>query len=109
MEENGGGSRFAALGIGAVVVAVFVLLPFMIVAGFYAFANVQAILTGGGFSSRTLDIPVFLIVLVGTVVMFVLGLFAVISLIGRSFSPKRRDRDREDADAFEEIAQAEPR
>lgn len=103
METNGGGSKFIGLGIAAVVVAILVLLPFMIAFGFYAFANVQAILTGSDLSSETVNVPVFLTVVVGTVTLFILGLFAVISLIGRSFTPKRRERD--DVEPFEEIPQ----
>jgi hypothetical protein len=92
VEKDGGdGPRVAALGIAVAMVGIMVLLPFLVVVGFYTFANVQALITGSDLSSRTLSIPVFLIVLVGTVVLLVLGLFGVVSLIGRSFSPKRRD------------------
>jgi uncharacterized membrane protein YjgN (DUF898 family) len=92
MDDRGGGGRGAAIGIAVIVVSVLVLLPFMIVVGFYAFAQVPAILNGLGFSAETINIPVFLTVLVGTVALFVLAMFGAVSLIGRSFSPKRRDR-----------------
>ncbi len=91
--DGGDGPRFGALGIAATVVGFMVLLPFLIVVGFYSFANVQALIVGSDFSSRTLSIPVFFIVLVGTVALFVLLLLGVVSLIGRSFSPKRRDEE----------------
>ena len=100
MEQNGGGSKFIGLGIAAAVVAIMVLLPFMIVVGFYAFANVQALVTGSDLSSRTLNIAVFLTVLVGTVALLILGLFGVVSLIGRSFTPKGRE---EEAGLFPEL------
>ena len=87
-------SRFTALGIGFMVVAVLVFLPFMIAVSFYTFASIQAIITGLGFSSETLNIPLFLIMLVGTVTLFVVVLHAIVAMVGRSFSPKRkRDRD----------------
>jgi TRAP-type mannitol/chloroaromatic compound transport system permease small subunit len=98
-----GGSKAAGLGVAAAVVALLVLLPFMVVVAFYAFANVQAIITGSDLSSRSLSVPVFLIVLVGTVALLILGLFGIVSLIGRSFSPKRR-KDR--AEPFEEVREA---
>lgn len=104
MTTNGGdGSRFMALGIAAALVAILVLLPFMVVVGFYSFANVQALITGSDLSAQTLSIPVFLIVLVGTVVLFILLLFGVVSLIGRSFSPRRRE---EQGDPFAEVPEA---
>jgi len=101
---NGGdGSRFMALGIAAALVAILVLLPFMIVVGFYSFANVQALITGSDLSAQTLNIPVFLIGLVGTVVVFILLLFGVVSLIGRSLSPRRRE---EEGELFVELSEA---
>jgi hypothetical protein len=42
-------------------------------------------------------------VLVGTVVVFILLLFGVVSLIGRSFSPRRRE---EEGEPFAEVPEA---
>lgn len=92
-EQRGGGSKFVGLGIAVAVVAIMVLLPFFVVVGFYAFANVQAIVTGSDLSSKTLNVGVFLTVLVGMVALFILGLFGLVSLIGRSFSPRRRKEE----------------
>lgn len=104
MTTNGAdGSRFVALGIAAALVAILVFLPFMIVVGFYSFANVQALITGSDLSAQTLSIPVFLIVLVGTVVLFIVLLFGVVSLVGRSFSPRRRE---ERGEPFAELPEA---
>ena len=86
-------SRSGAFGVAAVSIAVLVLLPFLIVVGFYTFAQIQAIVTGLDFSSETLNVPVFLIGLVGTVTLFLLAMAGVAALIGRSFTPKRRERD----------------
>jgi hypothetical protein len=86
-------SRFQGLGIGLLVVVGFVVLPIAIAIGFYTFATIQAILTGLDFSSQTLNVPLFLIVLVGTVTLFVVLVHAAVSFVGRSLSPKRRDED----------------
>jgi TRAP-type mannitol/chloroaromatic compound transport system permease small subunit len=99
--SGGSDSKAAGVGIGLVVVVMFTLLPFMVAIAFYVFAQVQAIITGLDLSSETLNIPVFLIVLVGTVTLFVVGIHALVSLIGRSFTPKRRE-DRDVELAFEE-------
>ena len=97
-------SRFGAIGVAIVIVAVLVLLPMMIVVGFYAFAQIQAIVTGFDLSSETLNVPVFLTVLVLTVALFLLVLAGVVALIGRSFSPKRQEGA--DEIAFSEISEA---
>jgi len=104
-ERGGGGGKGAAIGVAALVVAVTTLLPFMIAFGFYVFAQVQAIVNGSDLSSETLNIPVFLTILVGTVALFILLMCGAIAVVGRSFTPKRRDRrdrDREDASALAE-------
>jgi hypothetical protein len=75
------------------VVAGFVMLPIAIAVGFYTFATIQAIITGLDFSSETLSIPLFLIVLVGTVTLFVVLVHVAVALAGRALSPKRRDED----------------
>ena len=87
------GSRFQALGIGILVLVAFVMLPIAIAFGFYGFATIAAIVTGTDFSSDTLNIPVFLMVLVGTVTLFVVLIKVMVSLVGRSLSPKRRHGD----------------
>jgi TRAP-type mannitol/chloroaromatic compound transport system permease small subunit len=96
-DGNGvGGPKAAGLGIGVMVVVLFTLMPLIVAIAFYVFAYVQAIITGMDLSSETLNVPVFLIVLVGTVTLFIVGIHALVGLIGRSFSPKRRaDRDAE--------------
>ena len=99
------GSKAAGLGIGFLLVITFTLLPLMVAIAFYVFAQVQAIVTGLDLSSETLNIPIFLIVLVGTVVLFVLGIHALVGLIGRSFSPPKRRKDRDAELAFEEPAE----
>jgi hypothetical protein len=86
-------SRFHGLGIGLLVVAGFVMLPIAIAIGFYSFATIQAIITGLDFSSQTLNIPVFLMVLVGTVTLSVILVKVAVVLAGRALSPKRRDED----------------
>lgn len=86
-------SRFQALAIGILVVIGFVILPLAIAFGFYGFATIQAIVTGTDFSSDTLHVPAFLMVMVGTVTLLVVLIKAAVSLVGRSLSPKRRDED----------------
>lgn len=104
-ESGGGDSKVAGVGIGLMIVVMFTLLPFIVAVAFYVFAQVQAILTGLDLSSETLNIPVFLIVLVGTVVLFVVGIHALVGLIGRSFSPPKRHKDRDTELVFEEPAE----
>jgi hypothetical protein len=86
-----GGDRPYGLAIGAVVVAAMVALPFLIVPAFYVFANMYAIVAGTDFSSDTIDVGAFLAGLLLTVTFLLLGMAAVVSLIGRALSPKRRE------------------
>lgn len=76
-----------------------VLLPALIVAAFYAFANVQALLTGLDLSAATLDVPVFLTGLAVTVAVLLVALAVGIGLIGRGLSPKRPGAQ----DPFDEV------
>jgi uncharacterized membrane protein YjgN (DUF898 family) len=85
-----GGSKPLGLVIAAIVVGVLVMLPMMIVAGFYLFASVYAIIAGSDFGSDTINTGAFLTGLVLTVAAGVLVMAGAIALIGRSLSPKRR-------------------
>lgn len=84
------GSRLLGLGIGIVCVAVLVMLPFLIPVAFYVFANVYALIKGTTFSSETTNDGVFLTLLVLSVAFFPIGLAALVGLLGRALSPKRR-------------------
>ncbi|HEX5951207.1 MAG TPA: hypothetical protein VFZ96_09400 [Actinomycetota bacterium] len=86
-------SRSIGLGIAAAVVAILVLMPAVVVALFYTFANVHAIVTGWDFSSDTMNVPAFVTGLVLTVATVVVLMGVVVGLIGRSLSPKRRRED----------------
>lgn len=85
-------SKMTGLVVGLVGLATFAALPFLIPAAFYAFANVYAIITGTDFSSDTINVGVLLTGLVVTVAMLVVAMAVAVNLIGRSLSPKRRDR-----------------
>ncbi len=99
-QDDPGDSRFIGLGIAVAIVVLLVLLPALAVVGFYTFANVYALITGSDFSSDTMNVPVFLTGLVVTVAAMVMLTAAVVSLIGRSLSPKRRkDEDEPVAEA----------
>lgn len=84
------GSRAVGLAVAAVLVAGIVLLPALVVVAFYAYANVQAALTGPDFASDALNVPVFLTGLTVTVAALLVLIAAGIGLIGRSLSPRRR-------------------
>ena len=88
-----GGDKPAGLIVAAVAVATFVALPALIVPAFYLFANAYAIVTGTDFSSDTMNVPVFLTLLVLAVAMFVVAMAIGVGLVGRSLSPKRRRDD----------------
>jgi len=75
--------------IAAIVVTVILALPIMVVAGFYTFASVYAIVAGSDFGSDTINVGAFLTGLVVTVAMGLVLMAAAISLIGRALSPKR--------------------
>jgi hypothetical protein len=83
------GSKPIGLAIGVAVLMVLGLLPFLIVVLFYLFANVDAIVTGTRFGSGTLNVGVFLTGLVLTVALLLVGLSALVGLLGRALSPKR--------------------
>jgi hypothetical protein len=87
------GSRAVGLAVAAALVAGVVLLPALVVVAFYAFANVQALLTGPDLSSETLNVPVFLTGLALTVATLVVLIAVGVGLIGRSLSPERRAED----------------
>ena len=87
------GSRGIGLGVAAAVVAILVLMPALIVALFYTFANVHAIVTGPDFSSDTMNVGAFFAGLALTVAAAVVLMAVVVGLIGRSLSPKRRRED----------------
>lgn len=91
------GSRGVGLGVAAVVVAVILLMPALVIVLFYTFANVYALITGSDFSSDTMNVAVFLTGLVLTVATLVVVMAVAVGLAGRSLSPKRRARD----DAFD--------
>ena len=84
------GSRFVGVGIGLAAFAVFVMLAFLIPITFYMVANVYAATKGTTFSSDTANTGVVLTLLVGSVVLFPLGLAVAIAYLGRVLSPKRR-------------------
>lgn len=84
------GSRGVGLAVAVALLAGVLLLPALIVAAFYVFANVQALFTGLDLSAATLNVPVFLTGLAVTVAVLLVALAAGIGLIGRSLSPKRR-------------------
>ena len=84
------GSRFVGVGIGLATFAVFVMLPFLIPIAFYVVANVYAVTKGTMFSSDTANTGVVLTLLVGSVVLFPVGLAVAIAFLGRVLSPKRR-------------------
>ena len=83
------GSRFLGVGIGLAAFAVFVMLPFLIPITFYVVANVYAATKGATFSSDTANTGVVLTLLVGSVVLFPVGLAVAIAFLGRVLSPKR--------------------
>lgn len=87
------GSRGVGLGVAAAVIAVLVLTPALIVALFYLFANVHAVVTGSDFSSDTMNVAAFLTGLALTVATIVVLMSVLVGLIGRSLSPKRRRSD----------------
>lgn len=91
-------SKFIGLAVGLVCLGVLALLPVLIVVTFYLFANVYAIVIGSDFGSNTIDAGVLLIGLVLTVATFLIVMAVGANLIGRSLSPKRKDRGETDWD-----------
>lgn len=89
-ETSPHGSRSVGLGIGLVAFVVFAALPFLIVVSYYLVASVYAIVKGTTFSAETSNVPLLLTLLVMTVAVFPVALAALIALVGRSLSPKRR-------------------
>ncbi len=94
MDDGRGGSRAIGMGIGVVLVFVLVLLPALIVVGFYVFASAYALIVGSDFSSNTVDVPVLLIGLALTVALFTILMAAVVGVVGRALSPKRAKQGR---------------
>ncbi len=94
------GSRLAGVGVAGALVAGLTLLPLLVLAGFYTFANVYALVVGARFSSDAANVGVLAaglaVTVAGLLVLLALGL----GLIGRSLSPRRRDRG--DPGDFEE-------
>lgn len=86
-----GGDKPVGLVVAAVVTATLVLLPALTVPVFYLFANVYALITGTDFASGTLNVAVFLMGLVLTIVLILLAMAGAVALLGRPLSPKNRD------------------
>lgn len=84
------GSRIVGLAVGAALVAGLVLLPALLVVGFYVFANVYALIVGPDFSAEAMNVGVLLAGLALTVALLLALLGAGLGLLGRSLSPKRR-------------------
>lgn len=84
-----GGDKPLGLVIATIAVGVLLGLPMAIVVGFYTFASVYAIIAGSDFGSETINVGAFLTGLVLTVAFALLVMAGVISLVGRSLSPKR--------------------
>jgi uncharacterized membrane protein YjgN (DUF898 family) len=82
------GDKPIGLAIGAIVLGVLVLLPALVVATFYVFANVYALITGSDFASATMNVGVFMTGLVVTVALFLLLMAGAVSFVGRALSPK---------------------
>lgn len=87
------GSRFVGLGVAAALVAGLVFLPALVVAGFYAFANVYALITGSDFSAEAMNLAVFLTGLALTVAAVLVLVAVAAGVIGRSLSPERREAE----------------
>ena len=85
-----GGDRPVGLAVGIVAAAVLVLLPALIVPTFYLFANVYALITGGDFSSDTMNVSVFLVGLALSVTLFVVLMAVLIALVGKGLTPRKR-------------------
>ena len=83
-------SRIAGLGIGLLVTAMLVMLPFLIPIAFYVVANVYAATKGTTFSSGSVNEGVLLALLVLSVAVFPVVLSVLVGLLGRALSPKRR-------------------
>ncbi len=84
-----GGDKPIGLGIGLVVLAVLVALPFAIVVLFYVLANIQAIVVGTDFDSDTVNVGMFATLLAMTVTFWLLIMAAGVSFLGRALSPKK--------------------
>ena len=83
-------SRFVGLGIGLIVTAVLVMLPFLVPIAFYVAANVYAATKGTTFSSDSANEGVLLALLALSVAVFPVALAVLVGLLGRALSPKRR-------------------
>jgi Ca2+/Na+ antiporter len=86
------GDKPIGLAIGMVVVAFLVALPALIVSFFYVFANVHAIVVGFDFSSDEMIVGVFAALLVVTVALCLLLMFAVVNLIGKALAPRHSEQ-----------------
>jgi hypothetical protein len=84
-----GGDKPIAVVIASIVVAVLVGLPAVIVAVFYLFASVYAIIAGSDFGSDTINVGAFLAGLVITTATGIMIMAGAVALIGRALSPKR--------------------
>jgi hypothetical protein len=85
-----GGDKPIGLAIGIVVVAALVALPAAIVPIFYVLANIHAIIVGTDFDSSTANVGVLFTMLAMTVVLVLLGMAGIVTLIGKTLSPKNR-------------------
>jgi hypothetical protein len=86
MPENGG----IALGIGAMALALFILLPALIVGMMFLLLFVYAIVQIFAHDASEAAAIVVLVGLVAIVTVLLLGLTGATALIGRSLTPRKR-------------------
>lgn len=82
------GSRAIGLGVAAALLVGLILLPALVVAGFYTFANAYALIIGPDFSAEAANVGVLLAGLALTVALLLALLGAGLGLLGRSLSPR---------------------
>jgi hypothetical protein len=84
--------RGTAGGIGAVLVFGFVFLPALLVPLLFLFFTIMGMIKGTEFRASTLNLPILFVGVVLIVTMLVVLLLAGAGTIGRSLTPKKRER-----------------
>jgi len=89
MKEGGG----IAIGIGLAVFLYLLLLPLLLAIFLYSFFSIYAMTKGTAFGAATINLPVWFAGVAVITAMLLALVMGVVSVVGRSLHPPRRQRE----------------
>ncbi len=91
VNERDGGSNGIGIAVAGILVALFTILPFILIAVLYLFVTIYAIVRAIGPGEGENAVPIVVgFVLITSALVILIGV--TIHLVGRSITPKKRSR-----------------